>query len=123
MIEKVYKQFSELTESRKEEFSELVEIQCQIAKLDAELYGLQLEKKEIAQKLIVYLQKSNYDGIKKEKIIAYLQTFSRGTPSFWEVYKKVEKELCNRDKVKLVSSYSDLSETREKTTSLVVKGV
>jgi len=122
-MEKQYKEFSDLTELKQANFQELITIQRAIIQKEAELDNLQTEKKSIAQKLISYLEKSDYKGIRQDKIIAYLQSFTRGVPSFWEVYNKIFSELCNEDKAKLTNTYTDLSASKEKVTGLVVRGV
>lgn len=121
-MEKVYRQYEDLAIEKKETFDSLLEVQSKIGEKEKELYALQLEKKSIAQKLIVYLKQARYEGIKKDTIIAYLQDFAGGCPSFNQVFEQAFPELCTKDRNLLSVAYATLSEAKEKVTRLVVKG-
>jgi len=120
-MERTYKLYEELPMVKKETFIALLEVHKQIMKREEELCNLQLERKSIEQKLIVYLQQRHYSGIQKNALIAYLQVFSGGAPSFLKVVNRVISRLCHKDRSILLNAYNNLLKAKEKTIGLVIK--
>jgi hypothetical protein len=122
-MEKTYREFTDLATEKQEIFNELLAIQKKLIEKEKEIYELQLEKKSVAQKLIAYLHQARYDGIRKDVIVAYLQEFVGGIPSFKQVFETVSHLLCDKDKTRLTNTYKTLSEEKGKVESLVVRGI
>jgi len=120
-MERVYRIYDELGNSKQIMFDALIRTQKELVEKEKEVYKLQLEKKKIAYQLIGYLHRAHIDGIKKDNIITHIQEFSRGVPSFWQVFNSVVEQLCNKDKTILQNAYNTLSRDKDKVENLVVK--
>jgi len=90
----------------------LVDLQNKIHELQKQLEDLKAQKGKIEAPIMDYLQKVKADGIRLEKILIYV-TRGKSSPSFWQVYEAVRKELTPKIDKLLRETYEKLQVVKE----------